>query len=70
MPRNYVYDYNDETKKALDEGLARCGGGQLFGNIDDMLAATKKGRTMSDKTVDMDDDKLGQVIEHEKEDES
>ena len=64
------YDYNDETKKVLDEGLARCGGGQLFGNIDDMLAATKKGRTMSDKTVDMDDYKLGQVIDNAKEDES
>ena len=41
MVEERLYDYNDETKKALDEGLAGCGGGQLFSNVDDMLTATR-----------------------------
>ena len=36
------YEYNDETKQALDNGLAKTDNGQAFDTIDELIADAKK----------------------------
>ena len=44
------YDYNDETKQALDDGLTKTNNGQAFDTIDELIADAKKNYETNDET--------------------